>query len=274
MDYEKKYKEALEMAREAFYSQETPHVAKAWLLTMFPALVENENEKTRRNIIELVKQSSEVLEKQNQKDMLNWLEKQIKQKPTWSEEDEQSKNWILDYLYDGLRRSDEQFKDEFKAAIDWLDKLGEQKSTDNVEPKFHKGEWIISDTVSKDYRICKITGIKDGNYTIESTCGYKGYNQFDVFDTAYRLWTIQDAKDGDVLVDAYGNIGMFDKCYDFDWMSSCSLGNNGGFKYFTVEHENEKTYPATKEQRDLFFSKMKEAGWEWDSKNKELKKNL
>ena len=30
--------------------------------------------------------------------------------------------------------------------------------------------------------------------------------------------------------------------------------------------------PATKEQCDLLFSKMKEAGYEWDDENKELKK--
>lgn len=48
-------------------------------------------------------------------------------------DDEQSKNWILDYLYDGLRKTDEQFKDEFKAAIDWIKRQGEKKSmwTDN-----------------------------------------------------------------------------------------------------------------------------------------------
>jgi hypothetical protein len=31
-------------------------------------------------------------------------------------------------------------------------------------------------------------------------------------------------------------------------------------------------YPATKEQRDLLFKKMKEAGYEWDAEKKELKK--
>ena len=31
--------------------------------------------------------------------------------------------------------------------------------------------------------------------------------------------------------------------------------------------------PATKEQRDLLFAKMKEAGYEWDADKKELKKN-
>ena len=36
--------------------------------------------------------------------------------------------------------------------------------------------------------------------------------------------------------------------------------------------DNTNYLPATKEQRDLLFSKMKEAGYEWDSKKKELKK--
>lgn len=42
--------------------------------------------------------------------------------------DNQSKNWILEYLYDGLRRTDEQFKDEFKAAIAWLKKQGNESN--------------------------------------------------------------------------------------------------------------------------------------------------
>lgn len=37
-------------------------------------------------------------------------------------EDEESKKWILEYLYDGLRKSDEQFKGQFRTAIAWLEK--------------------------------------------------------------------------------------------------------------------------------------------------------
>ena len=44
-------------------------------------------------------------------------------------EDEQPRKWILEYLYDGLRKSDEQFKDQFKCAIAWFEKQGEQKPT-------------------------------------------------------------------------------------------------------------------------------------------------
>ena len=35
---------------------------------------------------------------------------------------------------------------------------------------------------------------------------------------------------------------------------------------------NGNIHPATKEQRDLLFKKMKEAGYQWDSDNKELHK--
>lgn len=43
-------------------------------------------------------------------------------------EDELHRKWILEYLYDGLRKSDEQFKGQFKCAIAWLEKQGEKKS--------------------------------------------------------------------------------------------------------------------------------------------------
>lgn len=143
----------------------------------------------------------------------------------------------------------------------------EQNAVSNIEPKFHPGDWVI-DNVGNTYQIESATEIESEHifgYTIVGR-GYFNDNN-DV-----RLWSIDDAKRGDVLVDVYGNIGIFDKCYDFDWMSCCSLGNNGGFQHFTVEHENEKTHPATKEQRDLLFEKMKEADYAWDGEKKELKK--
>lgn len=49
-------------------------------------------------------------------------------------EDEIHRKWILEYLYDGLRKADEQFKDHFKSAIDWLEKQKEQKPTSFNEP--------------------------------------------------------------------------------------------------------------------------------------------
>ena len=44
---------------------------------------------------------------------------------------------------------------------------------------------------------------------------------------------------------------------------------NTGIGY--IEENKNIIYPATKEQRDLLFQKMKEAGYKWDFMKKELK---
>lgn len=134
------------------------------------------------------------------------------------------------------------------------------------KPKFNVGDWVVWQ--NKCYKV---------NY---NGCGYELIDQNDLstsleygtVDESAHLWTIDDAKDGDVLVDVYGNIGIFEKHDDFEWTSYCSLGVRGGFQSFKVEHENGNACPATNAQRDTLFTKMKEAGYEWDADKKELKK--
>ena len=153
-------------------------------------------------------------------------------------------------------------------CIDWLKKQGnklrgktaleaiKEEKVDNankVEPKFKVGDWVVTN-YGKVNQVVAIDDDCDG-FTLDDGTYFSGS-----WKNYYHLWTIHDAKNGDVLVDVYGNISIYEKCDDFDWMSYCSLGHNGGFQHFKIEHENEKTYPATKEQRDLLFRKMKEAG--------------
>ena len=60
----------------------------------------------------------------------------------------------------------------------------EEECDDNANtPKFNIGDWIVSDLedVNEDYRLCKIIGIKDGCYTIQSANGCKGYNFFEIW---------------------------------------------------------------------------------------------
>jgi len=61
--------------------------------------------------------------------------------------------------------------------------------------------------------------------------------------------------------------GLNIKCY-------CTYHNMGSNPSFYVDTLQNKTafYPATKEQRDLLFKKMHEAGYEWDADKLELKK--
>ena len=91
MDYEKKYKDALHLAK-SYYGKDS----NEFLDTIFPELRESEDEIHRK--------------------------------------------WILEYLYDGLRKSDEQFKEQFKAAIAYLEKQEEQKP-EHFELK--AGKWYI-----------------------------------------------------------------------------------------------------------------------------------
>ena len=51
----------------------------------------------------------------------------------------------------------------------------------------------------------------------------------------------------------------------------CFIGFSGIFYGGECGHRT-NVHPATKEQHDLLFQKMKEAGYEWDAEKKELKK--
>ena len=93
----------------------------------------------------------------------------------------------------------------------------------------------------------------------------------------FRLWTIEDAKDGDVLANKNGAIFI-------------NAGSSGGgtldcYCYLSVQNEfciekhktgswlyKDDIKPATKEQCNLLFQRMKEAGCKWDAEKKELMK--
>jgi hypothetical protein len=87
-----------------------------------------------------------------------------------------------------------------------------------------------------------------------------------------HLWTIQDAKDGDIL--SQDSIPFIFKRWDDNCIAYCGITDFGLFKVvednFSWCNDINVT-PATKEQRGLLFQKMKEAGYGWDAEKKELK---
>ena len=173
----------------------------------------------------------------------------------------------LDWL-DG--RKDYQPKGEYtiRDMIAWLEKQGEQP-TDKIEPNPKVKDWVIlNDTVAQilDKQKYGFVGLDiDGK---DFFCNY-GHTD------SMRLWTIQDAKDGDVLVDEDNNIGLYlEEKDDLYWHSRIYLGCDNCLRGFSIGgyHKHKNTKPATKKQRDLLFQKMKEAGYAWDNEKKELKK--
>lgn len=153
---------------------------------------------------------------------------------------------------------------------DWDEyELVEQKPADKIE-------FEIGDLITNGKIIGKVDENENNKYH-----GWFGYDKdlsvhyADIPDIEnWHKWTIQDAKPGDVLVDRYGNIGIFEKPFENDWHSYCYLGCNGDFMYDEIggSHDLVDTYPATKKQRDLLFQKIHEADYEWDDNKKELKK--
>ena len=93
-----------------------------------------------------------------------------------------------------------------------------------------------------------------------------------------HLWTIQDAKDGDVIFYDSGWTCIF-KCIHGIWFSSyCFITDDGEFYTGYERHAvdatiNGNAHPATKEQCDRLFQKIKEAGYKWNSETKTLERS-
>lgn len=156
---------------------------------------------------------------------------------------------------------------------------GESKSADKAKPKFHEGDWIVWAELST----AKIIKIDGDYYEVEFIDGTKGLPQIDFIDRNFCLWTIHAAKDGDVLAsELCDSIILFrgikdnniDFYCDYDFSKIDIPGDrfaiNNGQHYGNVK-DSKDFHPATKEQRDLLFLKMKESGYEFDFEKKELK---
>lgn len=198
-------------------------------------------------------------------EMIAWLEKQGEKKET---------------LCDKCKKAQPSHSCQDITALGrcYIDAIN--TSSNKVEPKFHEGKWIIHQGTENIYQVVARIGnqyqLKYGdNYTIQKCA--------DV-DRCARLWDItKDAKDGDVLcykdeISLYKHdiknctkqettFGGFTYhcCYDGKRFITDSL-------YSLTEQDKTDIHPATKEQRELLFQKMHEAGYEWNDENKELKR--
>lgn len=136
------------------------------------------------------------------------------------------------------------------------------KPANKVEPKFHEGDWVVQGD-----NILKIKCVGDTCYCFETVGGYADDILVSEIDSQFHLWTIEDAKDGDVLTSRS----------PFIYGKQCPYGglnwsNNKFIKASNFIFTDSPVHPATKEQRDLLFKKMKEAGYEWNAEKKKLRK--
>ena len=262
MDYEKKYKEALSTARKLY------NMRGDWtnleIESIFPELRENEDERIRKALMQNLKErfgiKGNMGEGLDMPGVLAWLEKQGKNNTGISESTKQK-------LEDNLNKALEKETQE-----SWNEFFDKKNPINKVEPKFKVGDFIVN-----DYCMGKVVELTDDAYLLDSGQGIPFSCEHNT-----HLWTIKDAKAGDVLCCKSGWTCIF-KALDNHtntFSSYCFMDKdkwfcNTGSECHTLDKAFIKAYngeihPATKEQRAILFQKMHEAGYMWDSESKKL----
>lgn len=300
MDYKEKYNAARERAREL-----SKTVTGANYEYIFPELKEDDGERIRKGLINGFKECLEDCQYPKNAvkywhnvevdNILAWLEKQGKQKsslPKWKYKKGNtpllrdslvlnkygcvlkalsgaiiSDAWVLDYA------------ELAELPREEPEKCVEQKPADKTTPKFNVGDWVLNN-------VCfpmQIVSIKNGMYIFTEGDAIS----ISFVDENYHLWTITDAKDGDVLYLQHKgaeHVIIYKRLVkkNFHTILSVHCAYNGSTNDFfedcdsyhciTSERDEKEIRPATKEQCNTLFVKMKEAGYEWDNDKKKLNK--
>ena len=158
---------------------------------------------------------------------------------------------------------------------DIIEKISEQKPIGKVEPKFKVGDWVV-----KGNTIAQILDIQEQYYVGVDINGKDFTSSRFLNNDKIHLWTIQDAKDGDILVIESGRrnnecLFIFKDIACREVLEHCYYRTNDSIFSPTgsfIGYLNNIYHPATKKQRDLLFQKIKEAEYEWDAEKKELRK--
>lgn len=171
-------------------------------------------------------------------------------------------------------------KDRCEEYVEWVSKrfdelIPKTTNTRDTRPdnsplfKFGVGDWITDDN-GHTYKVVGL-GTFVSWYTLENTQGLTLHVSADHVDYYFRLWNINDAKDGDILSDS-SSVFVFKKGVGLETdegprvIVHCSLGNKGDF---STEHirciiiENE-VRPATQAQVKKLLEAAEKCGYSWD----------
>ena len=248
--------------------------------TIFPELKVSDDEKIRKALIwgfKAMAQESETFANIPISSCIAYLEKQREQKHTpkhkigdtiyYNSFGEVKSMVVSDVVMDGT--DNPMYEDKDGNAVFEKD-LIEQKLADKAEPKFKQGDWIIFNGLT----LC-VKRVVKGFYIATSKDGITNGYDWSI-DNVARLWSIKDAKNGDVLV---LNNEVFIYAHRKQMYSiavaHCFVDSASGFHFdgeFGYTEKGNSICPATKEQRDTLMKAMTDAGYTFDFEKKELKK--
>lgn len=178
------YDETVEKLRKFYRDYDTVSClidVKEELANLFPELKESEDERIRKALIDFFSRGAENGEQTNgvyDKDILAWLEKQAKHESI-------DPDTLIQQRVDALAQ---------------LEKQSEYKPDDTAEPKFKVGDWIVY-----NYNLYYINYIALQEYYECLRVDGTAHTFTSYIDSISHLWSIADAKDGDVLIDESNN---------------------------------------------------------------------
>ena len=184
--------------------------------------------------------------------------------------DSDTYNEIVDECIYGEQKSQRMISAEAKEAM-----YG--KPSDKVEPKFKVGDWVVYYRNDSSREVLQVYDIRDGRYYFTDNVHFSW--SVKECDEKSHLWTIQDAKDGDVLYCENSGIEYIvmnngiNKCNNID--SYFEYNSEDGFDIgvpSVLSAEEDIITPATNEQRDTLMKAMADAGYTFDFDKRELKK--
>jgi len=281
MNYKEKYETALEGIREILSSgQDSIKMSRLQLRLqgIFPELNETDDEKIRKVISDILLIDSdeirEILDANNvlMQDIDAWLEKQGEKKSTDKIQFGKEYKCIASPRYSTFMTG-KIYKPEDKFLCSFMNFCSDCfEPIEDSDAKFHVGDWV-----AVRGEVILICDIRNNLYDVMFADGEHRHYDTNILDKESRLWTIADAKDGDVLVASDGSIFIFAgvaycacKYYvALTVYNDVSISKDVELSSWEMSNA---VHPATKEQCNHLFKVMKEKGYKWYNEKKELKK--
>lgn len=133
--------------------------------------------------------------------------------------------------------------------------------------KFNVGDWVFN-MFGWGQHPWLITTVTSDYYELQNTCGCKMSISQMIIDKYYRLWTLKDAKPGDVLICEDDNRPfIFKEDYGGVPSAYCGIDTNDSIRI--SDGRNNWTVapvrPATYKENQQFFNRLEEEGYKWDA---------
>lgn len=141
-------------------------------------------------------------------------------------------------------------------------------------PKFNVGDWVFMNTHgSQPWLVIKVT---PNYYEIKDSSGYIKAKSHHTIDSLFHLWTIKDAKSGNILAITDGCRPFIFKGLYYDGAPTAYCGIDTTDSIYISDEDlpwtRDTVRPATYEERQLLFNKLEEKNYKWNTDTLTLSK--